>query len=153
MFGGATNLVASGLDDTWGRERNSSRSIVPEASCRLFSMREYLLTVCAAQPTLSSFMKRLRRRSTSSRLTVVAMSAHSPIHHHGTLSDRGKRTVRCRHNVIEELGGTHGAAASPRIVNRSSVGLIGGGGLVHGGWLERETRCSDGVQWRFMRRG
>lgn len=42
---GATNLVASGLDDTWGRERNSSRSIVPEAFCRLFSMLEYPLTV------------------------------------------------------------------------------------------------------------
>lgn len=150
---GATNLVASGLDDTWGRERNSSRSIVPEAFCRPLSMLEHPLTVHAVQLTLSSFMKRLRRRSTSSRLTVVAMSAESPIHYLDTLSDRGKRTVRCRHNVIEELGGTHGASASPRIVNRSSVGLVGGGGLVHGGWLERETRCNDEVQWQFMRWG
>lgn len=143
---GATNLVASGLDDTWGRERNSSRSIVPEAFCRLFSMLEPPLTVCTAQLTLSSFMKRLRRRSTSSRLTVVAMSATSPIHRLDTLPDRGKRTVGCRNNVIEELSGTHGAPASPRIVNRSSIGLVGGGGLVHGGWLERETRCSDEVE-------
>lgn len=124
---GATNLVASGLDDTWGRERNSSRSIVPLAFCRLLSMLEHILIIRATQLTLSSFMKRLRRRSTSSRLTVVAKSATSPIHRLHTLSDRGKHTVGCRHNVIEELGGTHGAAASPRIVNRSSVGLVGGG--------------------------
>lgn len=150
MSGGSTNLVASGLDDTWGRERNSSRSMVPEAFCRLFSMREYLQTTCSAQPTLSSFMKRLRRRSTSSRLTVVAKSAISPTHRLDTLSDRGKRTVGCRHNVIEELGGTNGASASPGIVNRSSVGLVRGGGLVHGGWLERETRCSEEVRTRFM---
>ena len=147
---GATNLVASGLDDTWGRERNSSRSIVPEAFYILFSMLEYPLTVRRAGLTLSSFMKRLRRRSTSSRLTVVAKSATTPIHHLDAISDRGERTVGGRHNVIEELGGTHGASASPRIVNCSSVGLIGGGRLVHDGWLERETRYSDEVQWRFM---
>jgi hypothetical protein len=33
--------VAKGLEEIWGRERNSSRSIVPEASCRKTSVSDF----------------------------------------------------------------------------------------------------------------
>lgn len=39
-----TYLVASGFEDTWGRERNSSRSIVPELSCKFSVLDSYVRT-------------------------------------------------------------------------------------------------------------
>ena len=41
---GSGYRVARGLEETWGRDRNSSRSMVPELSCKMLS--NALLAYC-----------------------------------------------------------------------------------------------------------
>jgi len=69
--------VARGLDDICGRLRNSSRSMVPELSCK---PEPHVNTYSVGPPgsreamhagrTLSNFMNLFRRRSTSSLSTT-----------------------------------------------------------------------------------
>ena len=63
--------MARGFDETWGRLRNSSRSIVPELSytSQCTSISTHIRIRATHVLTLSSFINRLRRRSTSSRST------------------------------------------------------------------------------------
>ena len=91
--------------------------------------------------TLSSFMNRLRNRSTSSRSTVpplcqleLSCDISYPI------SDCGQHTVGGRDDVLEQLGGANGAPPTLHAVHSSIVGLVG---LVHEGWW----------RWRFMGKG
>ena len=67
--------VARGFDETWGSERNSSRSIVPELSCTYTEHGEQTSGQYGDAHTLSSFMNLFRSLSTSSRSTVAMRSA------------------------------------------------------------------------------
>ncbi len=69
---GTRYRVARGFEETWGRERNSSRSMVPELSfMRNYSAIASGVGVGGELDTLSSFIKRFLNLSTSSRSTFA----------------------------------------------------------------------------------
>lgn len=110
--------VARGLEEIWGRLRNSSRSIVPELSCK----NDYVSTMFPLKTrlpcsTLSSFMKRFLILSTSSRSTTTTHHSQLPLYNRITDTrplgclrcGEGWHTVRSLHNVFQHCaaGVTH----------------------------------------------
>jgi hypothetical protein len=77
-------------------------------------------------------MKRLRRRSTSSRLTIAGCQFQGGEIPSSLIASpkTSKHTVGRGHNVIEQLGSADRASAALHIVHGSRVGLSG---LVHFG--------------------